>query len=70
LSDITPDPNPSDSYSALLKGGYRAPGQKQSPEAASEGSEGATTAAVFAVGDYLVGDAEDSLLNGHPDIRY
>lgn len=26
--------------------------------------------AVFAVGEYLVGDAEDSLLNGHPDIRY
>jgi hypothetical protein len=27
-------------------------------------------AKVFAVGDYLVGDAEDELLSGHPDIRY
>ncbi|MCB2409260.1 hypothetical protein [Hymenobacter lucidus] len=30
----------------------------------------AASAAVFAVGEYLVGDAEDTLLNGHPDIRY
>ncbi|WP_165370463.1 hypothetical protein [Hymenobacter persicinus] len=26
--------------------------------------------AVYAVGEYRVGDAEDELLNGHPDIRY
>jgi len=25
---------------------------------------------VFAVGDYLIGDADDGMLNGHPDIRY
>ncbi|WP_188812723.1 hypothetical protein [Hymenobacter cavernae] len=28
------------------------------------------TANVFAVGDYLIGDADDGMLNGHPDIRY
>ncbi|MCB2380078.1 hypothetical protein LGH70_20960 [Hymenobacter sp. BT635] len=27
-------------------------------------------AAVYSVGDYRVGDTEDTLLNGHPDIRY
>ena len=26
--------------------------------------------AIFVVGDYTVGDSEDELLNGHPDIRY
>lgn len=26
--------------------------------------------AVYQVGDYLIGDAEDAKLGGHPDIRY
>ncbi|OUJ73370.1 hypothetical protein [Hymenobacter crusticola] len=25
---------------------------------------------VFALGDYLIGDTEDNMLSGHPDIRY
>lgn len=29
-----------------------------------------TAQIVFAVGDYLVGDADDEYLSGHPDIRY
>ncbi|WP_139252069.1 hypothetical protein [Hymenobacter psychrotolerans] len=28
------------------------------------------TSIVYKVGDYLIGDAEDAKLGGHPDIRY
>ncbi|UOQ73581.1 hypothetical protein [Hymenobacter cellulosilyticus] len=37
---------------------------------AQEAELSATPATVLAVGEYLVGDTEDTLLNGHPDIRY
>ncbi|WP_157807713.1 hypothetical protein [Hymenobacter chitinivorans] len=37
---------------------------------APEAEPAAPVARVLAVGEYLVGDAEDTLLNGHPDIRY
>ncbi|WP_262712962.1 hypothetical protein [Hymenobacter elongatus] len=40
------------------------------PSATYPDSETTTAGIVFVVGEYVVGDAEDMLLNGHPDIRY
>ncbi|TGE20520.1 hypothetical protein E5K00_21235 [Hymenobacter aquaticus] len=42
------------------------------PKTGAPDSRAAETSAamVYAVGEYVVGDADDTLLNGHPDIRY
>lgn len=44
--------------------------QHEAPPSATAGFEPMTNARVLVVGEYLIGDAEDTLLNGHPDIRY
>ncbi|UOQ54362.1 hypothetical protein [Hymenobacter cellulosivorans] len=64
---ILPNPSPS-SFSDPEE--MKVSGAPASALASQEAELSSSPARVLAVGEYLVGDAEDTLLNGHPDIRY